>query len=285
MKNNKENKSMQMEANTLADDKKSGVSEEKVLENEMSENQKHKTFHLSKFLPNAVTITAMCFGLTSIKFALSNEWEYAVLCIFVSSLLDMCDGKVARLLRQSSPFGMQLDSLSDLVCFGVAPAIILYLMSMSYAGKAGWAICLFFAVCCAMRLARFNVSHVPDVKLSELDIKYFTGVPAPAGAILALFPMILFFATEKYCFLSPHISALFLLVSGVLMVSTLRTVSSKMFEVDRDNAWMALTGVALIIIFLITDLWLTLSVLISLYILSLPIGVYFYNRAVNNQKI
>jgi len=258
--------------------------EEQVLEREVSGDSKQKYFKVTRFLPNAVTIAAMCFGLSAIRFALSREWEYAVLCVFISSLLDMCDGKVARFFGQSSPFGVQLDSLSDLVCFGVAPTVILYLISMSYVGKAGWAICMFYAVCCAMRLARFNVSHGPDVQISDLDKKYFTGVPAPAGAILSLFPMILFFTTERLCFVTPTIIACSLFVSGVLMISTVKTISSKMLEVDKANAWMALTCIALIVICLVTDLWLALSMLIGLYVILIPIGAYMYTSAVSNQQ-
>ena len=258
--------------------------EECVLENEISEGSNKKCFKIAKFLPNAVTIAAMCFGLSSIRFAFSMEWEYAVLCIFISSILDMCDGKVARFLNQASPFGVQLDSLSDLVCFGVAPSIVLYLLSMNYVGKVGWAVCMFYAVCCAMRLARFNVSHAPDIQISDLDRKYFTGVPAPAGAILSLFPMILFFATDKTCFVTPTIIAASLFISGVLMISTLKTISSKMLVVDRTNAWIALTCVALIVICLITDLWLALTMLVGTYILLIPVGAYMYSNAISEQR-
>ncbi len=283
MKNNESNQDDNKILEDKLEEKVENNIEENVLGDEMSENRQQKSFRISKFLPNAVTITATCFGLSSIRFALNSEWEYAVLCIFISSLLDMFDGKVARLLRQSSPFGMQLDSLSDLVCFGVAPSIILYLISMNYVGKVGWAVCLFYTICCAMRLARFNVSHAPDIKISELEKKYFTGIPAPTGAILALFPMILFFETENYFFLTPPVVSVSLFLSGLLMVSTLKTISSKMLEIDRTNAWLAFTGMALIIICLTTTLWLTLSVLITIYIISIPAGTYMYTQALKQE--
>ena len=172
-----------------------------------------KTSTLAKFLPNAVTITAMCFGLSSIRFAQCNEWEYAVLCILVSALLDMFDGKIARFLDQSSTFGLELDSLSDLVCFGVAPSVVLYFASMQQIGKIGWGICMFYTVCCALRLARFNVIHRCNEDISDLDCKYFTGIPAPAGAIIALFPLILFFETESFTIVRPFYIAFFLAFS------------------------------------------------------------------------
>jgi len=122
------------------------------------------------------------------------------------------------------------------------------------------------------------------VQISDIDKKYFTGVPAPAGAILSLFPMILFFTTERLCFVTPTIIACSLFVSGVLMISTVKTISSKMLEVDKANAWMALTCIALIVICLVTDLWLALSMLIGLYVILIPIGAYMYTSAVSNQQ-
>ena len=254
----------------------------KVLDN-TDKGIKRKQINVTKFLPNAITITAMCFGLSSIRFALYNEWEYAVLCVLASALLDMFDGKVARILDQSSPFGLQLDSLSDLICFGVAPSVILYLISMSYVGKVGWGVCMFLTVCCALRLARFNVAHGGDPETTELDRRYFTGVPAPMGAIIALFPMILFFETESYKFLEPCCIGTFLLLSGSLMVCTLRTFSSKMIEINNGNTHMALIVMAFVIICLVTRLWMSLSVLIFTYILLIPYGAYEYSKQLSEK--
>lgn len=233
---------------------------------------------LIRFLPNTITITALCFGLSSIRFALCGKWEYAVLCIFASALLDMCDGKVARMISQSSAFGLEMDSLSDLVCFGVAPSIVLYLSSMNFLGKVGWGICMFFTVCCALRLARFNVSHAFAKPVPLLEKRYFMGVPAPAGAIIALFPLILSFETGNGNFASSEVVGAFLIVGGALMISTLRTFSSKMVEVTSGNAWVVLTAIALVVICLTTRLWLTLSFLIAVYILLIPAGAYSYKR-------
>lgn len=240
--------------------------------------KKKKLSGIAKFLPSAVTITSMCFGLSAIRFALYSKWEYAVLCIFISALLDMMDGKVARLLDQSSSFGLELDSLSDLVCFGVAPAIVTYLVSMSYLGRGGWGACMFFAVCCAFRLARFNATHMFTEKVTDLDRKFFTGVPAPAGAIMALFPLMAFFVTGNNIFLAPYFVGFFLVISGVLMISTCRTFSSKMIEIDSSNAWIALAVIAALIIGLITKLWTCLLFLTLLYILLIPCGIYQYSR-------
>ena len=260
------------------------------MESMKSENSKPsraealKTSTLAKFLPNAVTIAAMCFGLSSIRFAQCNEWEYAVLCILVSALLDMFDGKIARFLDQSSTFGLELDSLSDLVCFGVAPSVVLYLASMQQIGKIGWGICMFYTVCCALRLARFNVVHRCAENVSDLDRKYFTGIPAPAGAIVALFPLILFFETENFAIVGPFCVAFFLMFSGCLMVSTIRTFSSKIIEINNTNSWIALTAIAFLIICLTTRIWLSLSVLVAVYILTIPCGIHEYSKALRSTK-
>lgn len=243
-----------------------------------------KTSTLAKFLPNVVTITAMCFGLSSIRFAQSNEWEYAVFCILVSALLDMLDGKIARFLDHSTTLGLELDSLSDLVCFGVAPSIVLYLSTMQQVGRIGWGICMFYTVCCALRLARFNVSQVNSEQTSDLDRKYFIGIPAPAGAVVALFPLILFFETESFTIVRPFYVASFLAFSGCMMVSTVRTFSSKIIEINSTNSWIALMVIAFVIICLTTRLWLSLSVLIAFYLITIPYGVYEYSEALKAAK-
>ena len=243
-----------------------------------------KTSTLAKFLPNAVTITAMCFGLSAIRFAQSNEWEYAVFCILVSALLDMFDGKIARFLDQSSAFGLELDSLSDLVCFGVAPSVVLYLAAMQQVGKIGWGICMFYTICCAMRLARFNVAHARSEQVSDLDQKYFVGIPAPAGAIVALFPLILFFETENFTIVQPFFIAFFLMFAGCMMISTVRTFSSKIVEVSNTNSWITLAIIAFVIICFATRLWMTLSVSIVFYLVTIPYGIYQYSETLKVTK-
>ncbi|MDR1561412.1 MAG: CDP-diacylglycerol--serine O-phosphatidyltransferase [Holosporaceae bacterium] len=239
-------------------------------------NKKNGT--LMRFLPSTVTIAAFCCGLTAIKLALFQKWEMAVLCIFISALLDAFDGKVARLLGHSSQFGAQLDSLSDLVCFGVAPSLILFLKTGYMLENIGWGVCLFFSICCALRLARFNVAQIVGESKPDWAKKYFSGVPAPAGAILAIFPLVLFFKTGDYVFLCPTFVSFALLISGVLMISTLKTFSSKMIEIGSESALLALISISLLIICLITDLWLTLSIMVTLYIMLIPYSVYKYSK-------
>ncbi|MDR2723628.1 MAG: CDP-diacylglycerol--serine O-phosphatidyltransferase [Holosporaceae bacterium] len=263
------------------------IKENSEVENEVKDEEDvpRKGTILIRFLPSTITISAFCVGLTSIRFALFHKWELAVLCIFVSAVLDALDGRVARLFGQASNFGAQLDSLSDLVCFGVAPAIILFLKSIHLLGSVGWGVCMFFTVCCALRLARFNVDMLLEGEKSGLEKKYFKGVPAPAGAILAIFPVILFFQTNNYIFLHPGFMSCCLFISGLLMISTVRTFSSKMIIISSGSAVIALLAISFFIICLITEVWLTLTVLVTLYLILIPYGIYEYKRSQKNEAL
>jgi CDP-diacylglycerol--serine O-phosphatidyltransferase len=240
--------------------------------------KKNRSISLGRMLPSIVTITAFCFGLTAIRFALFYEWETAVLCVFIAALLDALDGRLARLLRQSSHFGAELDSLSDLVCFGVTPAMLMFLKSMYNLGNVGWGVCMFFTICCAIRLARFNAELLKNDPKPDWMKKYFTGVPAPAGAILSLFPLILSFSTGSQFFLGTCFVSICLIASGILMISTLKNFSSKIIEIKNGLASPELLMISLLIICLITKLWLTLTILVLIYILMIPYGSYRYKK-------
>jgi CDP-diacylglycerol--serine O-phosphatidyltransferase len=231
---------------------------------------------LIKFLPSTITISAFCVGLTSIRFALFHRWELAAICIFVAALLDALDGKVARQFGQSSQLGAQLDSLSDLVCFGVVPPIVLFLKSVYLLGSVGWGACMFFTVCCALRLARFNVDMLQNEESHTWEKKYFKGIPAPAGAVIVMTPVILFFQTGCYSFLNPWFISGGLLVAGVLMISTIRTFSSKILEISKAPAVITLSAISVFVICLITEIWLTLTILVMLYLFLIPYGIYKY---------
>jgi len=249
-----------------------------------SKTEAFKTCTLAKYLPSVVTLTSMCFGLSAIRFAHTNDWKYAVFCIFVSAFSDMFDGKIARFLDQSSSFGLELDSLSDLVCFGVAPSIILYSVTMQKVGNIGWVVCLFYTVCCAWRLARYNATHSDSEKLTKLDRLYFTGIPAPAGAFVALFPLVLFIMTDNFMIVRPWIVSFFLIFSGCMMISTIHTFSSKVFDKNNMDPRVCLTIFAAIFIGLGIKFWVTLSFLISLYLVMIPYGIYKYNEALKSTK-
>jgi CDP-diacylglycerol--serine O-phosphatidyltransferase len=244
-----------------------------------TEKSTRRNGSLVKMLPSTITISSFCFGLTAIRFALFHKWELAVLCVFISALLDAFDGKVARLLGQSSQFGAELDSLSDLVCFGVAPSILLFLKTMYFMEGIGWGICMFFTVCCALRLARFNTVQILNEPKPEWHKKYFTGVPAPAGAILALFPLILFFSTGNDYFLTPWFVSFCIITSGILMISTIKNFSSKMIEIRNGLVSPELLVISFIVICLISSLWTTLSILICLYVIAIPYGAHQYAKS------
>src|SRR5579863_7324563 len=173
----------------------------------------------NRLVPNVLTLLALCAGMTAIRFALHGNFQAAVYAIIVAGVLDGLDGRVARLLKVTSRFGAELDSLSDFVSFGVAPATVLYLWTMSALYSIGWAIVLFYAVCCALRLARFNTQLIAEPAPQAAG--YFTGVPAPAGAWLVLMPLYASFEWGDWIIRSPYLSALW--ISGVasLMVCTL----------------------------------------------------------------
>ena len=225
-----------------------------------------------KMLPNIITIASLCFGLTAVRFALFHKWETAVACVLISALLDSFDGRVARMIGHSSQFGAELDSLSDLVCFGVAPALLIFLRVLYFMEGLGWGICVFFAICCAFRLARFNTVLIFNEKQPAWMKKYFTGVPAPAGAVIALFPMILYFSTDNLSFLNPFFVSLCALFSGIMMISRVKSFSSKMIEFKGGFASPELVVISLIII------WVTLSCLTFAYIAMIPYGAYCYKQ-------
>ena len=231
-----------------------------------------------KMLPNIITIASFCFGLTAVRFALFHKWEMAVACVLISALLDSFDGRVARMIGHSSQFGAELDSLSDLVCFGVAPALLIFLRVLYFMEGLGWGICMFFAIFCALRLARFNAVLILNEEQPAWMKKYLTGVPAPAGAIIALFPMILYFSTDNLAFLNPFFVSLCALFSGIMMISRVKSFSSKMIEFKGGFASPELVVISLIIICMITTPWVTLSCLTFVYIAMIPYGAYCYKQ-------
>ncbi len=231
----------------------------------------------NRMIPNILTLLAIAAGLTAMRFALQERWEHAVMAILVAAILDALDGRVARLLKGASKFGAELDSLSDFVCFGVAPAMMLYLWAMQDAGRAGWILVMLFAMCMGLRLARFNVS-VADADAPAWKARFFTGVPAPAGAGLVLLPMILSFQVGDVFFRSPWVVAFFLFVVGALTVSAIPTYSFKKLKIA--NRWILPTMliVAGLAAFFVSVPWLTLSAILFAYIASIPISYQDHRR-------
>ena len=202
-------------------------------------------FSIHRLIPNVLTLAALCSGLTGIRFALQGEMRLAVIAIIVAAIFDALDGRVARRLGVTSRFGAELDSLSDFLCFGVAPALVLYLASLTHAGALGWVVTLMFPICSALRLARFNTALVSDTPPPVWTGSFFTGVPAPAGALLALMPLMLSFEIEAAWPRHAVLVGLGLVVVGGLMVSRLPTFSFKKGRVPRHLVLPLLLGAGL----------------------------------------
>jgi CDP-diacylglycerol--serine O-phosphatidyltransferase len=229
-------------------------------------------------IPNAITALALCMGLTGIRFGIGAEWEKAMGAIILAGILDGMDGRIARLLRAQSRFGAELDSLSDNIAFGTAPAVILFLWSLQHAPKFGWTVALALAVCCALRLARFN-ARLDAAEQPHKSAGFNTGVPAPAGAGLAFVPIFLWLVTDHQPFFQqwPFVMAWTLFIAA-LMISSLPTYSWSSIRIRREWRLFALAGVAILGAAVLTAPWPTLLVLAGLYLAMIPFALASYAR-------
>jgi CDP-diacylglycerol--serine O-phosphatidyltransferase len=234
------------------------------------------TLSLNRMIPNILTLLALCAGMTAMRFALSDKFESATAAVIVAAILDGVDGRIARLLKGTSPFGAQLDSLSDFVSFGAAPAVLLYIWTMKELPSLGWPIVLLFAVCSAMRLARFNTQIGAD--LPPYAYSFFTGVPAPAAAMLVMIPMFFAFETGAEFFRSPFLNGIVVAGVAALMVSRVPTFSFKRFRLPLKWWPSALLAIVGLFAFLSTEPWATLLVLEGLYLASIPLSIRSYRR-------
>jgi len=217
-------------------------------------------------------VLALLAGLTSIGFSLDGKWGLAVFSIVVAAICDGLDGSMARLLNSSSRFGAELDSLSDFLSFGVAPALLLFEWTMSDARGIGWAAVLIFATCGALRLARFN-SEIEADEPPAWTTRFFTGVPAPAGGATAMLMLFAFHATDLEFLRSPLLNALWLIVVGFLMVSRVPTWSVKKARLRNDLVVPAMVILVLVTVALISFPWQSLAVFGLAYLSSIPFAV------------
>jgi CDP-diacylglycerol--serine O-phosphatidyltransferase len=229
-------------------------------------------------IPNLITLTAMAAGLTAIQHALNGQWERALVAVLIALVLDGLDGATARLLKATSSFGAQLDSLSDFLAFGIAPAIILYAWILNESGKVGWVAMIFYTSAVALRLARFNVE---DKQRPKWQKGFFSGVASPAGAGFALLPLILWFQFPdffgQYKYASPLVGLWTMIVAG-LMVSRIPTFSVKAIHVPARMAVTALAAAALFLAVLVNMPWPTLTAVGLLYLGSIPFAVRAFRR-------
>ena len=234
---------------------------------------------LRAVVPNAVTALALCTGLTGIRFAIAGEWTYAVYAVVAAGVLDGLDGRIARALKGQSRFGAELDSLSDVIAFGVSPAIILHLWSLQFWPRIGWLFALSYAVCMALRLARFN-ARIDAEDQPHKSAGFFTGVPAPAGAGLMLLPIMLWIASDQqwtwlrdYRFVAPWAALI-----AFLAISSLATFSWTSLRLRRNVRFEAIVLIALLGGALLTAPFETLSAIAAIYILMIPVSVMAYGR-------
>ncbi|AMG75115.1 CDP-alcohol phosphatidyltransferase family protein [Sphingopyxis granuli] len=232
---------------------------------------------LRAFAPNAVTALALCFGLTGVRFAIGEEWEKALAAIIFAGVLDGMDGRIARLLRAQSRFGAELDSLSDVIAFGVAPAMVMFLWSLQDAPKFGWTAALALAVCCALRLARFNSRMDADVQPHKAA-GFLTGIPAPAGAGLAFVPVYLWLVTGETLFREWYVVMPWVLAIAMLMISAIPTYGWSSIRLRRSWRLFALAGVGLLGAALVTAPWHSLLAICVIYVALLPFGIASYAR-------
>ena len=237
-----------------------------------------RDFSINRLIPNVLTLAALCAGLTAIRFAIKEDYKLAVAAIIVGAILDSLDGRVARRLGVASRFGAELDSLSDFLCFGVAPALVLYLVSLQSGGALGWVVTVMFPICSALRLARFNTALESDVPPPAWTGAYFTGVPAPAGGLLALIPLLISFEAEAAWPRHHFVVGTVLLIVAGLMVSRLPTFSFKKGRVPRHMVLPGLLGAALVMGLLATLPWIVMSLLGLAYVSLIPFSVMAYRR-------
>lgn len=227
-----------------------------------------------RLLPNAITVLALCAGLSAVQYALAGRYELAVAALTVAAIFDALDGRIARLLDASTKMGAELDSLADCVSFGVAPALVLFVWQLD-GNRFGWIVALVFAVCAALRLARFN-TLLDDTEQPPYDKEFFVGVPAPAAALLAITPLLLELQFGPGAWSSPAVVGIWALLVAALMVSRLRTLSMKTMRVPAQLIAPLLVLVGLAGAALITVPFLALALAVLIYLAHLPYAVYRY---------
>ena len=223
--------------------------------------------------PNLITLMAIVSGLTSIRLAVEDRFELAIIAILFAAILDGLDGRVARLLKSSTRFGAEMDSLADFVNFGVAPAVVLYIWALDELRSIGWIAALIYAICGCLRLARFNVM-LDNPNRPKWQNNFFTGVPAPAGALIGLLPIYLGFLGLEVTKLSAAFIALYIVFVGLLMVSNLPTFSGKTIgkRISRELVLPVMIIAVLFVALLFSFPWMTLSLICIAYLATLPFG-------------
>jgi CDP-diacylglycerol---serine O-phosphatidyltransferase len=236
-------------------------------------------------LPNLVTLLALCAGLTSIRMSIEGRYDYAIGAIAIAAFLDGLDGRVARLLRSSSRFGEELDSLTDFVNFGVGPAVLLYVWALDEVRSLGWIAVLIFAICAALRLARFNVA-LETADKPEWQANFFVGVPAPAGAMISLLPIYMEFVGAPHGFWTAPLVLVYTVAIGLLMVSRVPTWSGKLIgkRIARDQVLPFFVAAVIVVALLLSYPWQMITVLTLAYLACLPLSWNAWERRIKADR-
>jgi CDP-diacylglycerol--serine O-phosphatidyltransferase len=227
-------------------------------------------------LPNLLTIIGVCLGISSIKFSLDQNYSLAVIFLVFAALLDALDGRIARLIKGTSEFGKELDSLTDFVSFGIAPAFILYFWELKNYGKIGWAITLIFSVCCVLRLARFNLTKISEE--AEWKLNYFEGVPSPAGAGLILLPLIYELAEFNLNADIKIITPYLVIIVALLLISKIPTFSIKKIKISSGLTIFLLFGITILFVSVIFFTFEALLIVGIIYLLTIPISFILHKK-------
>ncbi|MDC0938148.1 CDP-diacylglycerol--serine O-phosphatidyltransferase [Pelagibacteraceae bacterium] len=245
----------------------------------MEENKKFKIVSSKKtrhLLPNILTLGGVCLGISSIKFSIDGNYSLAVTLILFAAILDALDGRIARLIKGTSEFGKELDSLTDFVSFGIAPVFVLYFWDLNKYGKLGWAITLIYSVCCVLRLARFNLTKIDESQ--EWKNNFFEGVPSPAGGLLILMPLIFELTNLNLGFNVKYITPYLTVVVAILLVSKVPTLALKKISISPKATVFLLLAIGIIFIALLFYTLEALLVFGAIYLLSIPVSIFIYNN-------
>jgi len=230
-----------------------------------------KLISVRSVIPSMITVLALCLGLTAIKFSLIGKFDYAVVAVLLAAILDAADGRIARLIKGTTKFGAELDSLADFVNFGVTPALMIYMWELNSYGNIGWVLTLIYIICCCLRLARFNVTSIETNK--SLFENFFSGVPSPAGAGILLLPIIITFSNFSYILEKlSNFTFFIILLSSFLMISKIPTYAFKKIKVTKPYVLLIMIISVLIFGFLINYTFETLFVVGIVYIFSIPVS-------------
>ena len=233
-------------------------------------------------LPNMLTLIGVCIGLSSIRFALDEKFEFAIIAIMFAALIDGLDGRIARLIKGTSEFGKELDSLTDFVSFGIAPVFTLYFWELNNYGKLGWAITLIYSVCCVLRLARFNLTKIQETQ--EWRNNFFEGVPSPAGGLLILMPLIYELTNLNIGLDIKKFTPYLTVIIAILLVSKIPTLALKKISISPRATVFLLLGIGIVFIALLFYTLETLFVFGIIYLLSIPISALIY-KYYNKKKL